>query len=1167
MNNKAIERYAKEARLKLIEQIKQKAYQYGITEKEIKEPEVSSENEQVINGITLDITKKKQRDDFIKKIDKDNYKTSYTQLIEEVAYTWFNRITAIKYLEVNDYLDHGIRVLSSTEKEKKTPDIIEKALRMDLDIEEGTYYNLIDKKSDNDIFRVLLIKQCNKLHEKLPFMFEKRQDYTELLLPDNLLDEDSVINKLNNIEEQDFNDVEVIGWLYQYYISDLKDKNIKKKKYKKEDIPSVTQLFTPHWIVQYMVQNSLGKLWLESKEEDNRQQKLKENWEYYLEPAEQTEEVKQKLKEITNKDLKPEEITFLDPACGSGHILVYAFDILYEIYKNNGYNPKVIVKNILEKNLYGLDIDKRAVQLAKFALMMRARQKDRKILDKKIKLNVLQVQKYQRPKYLKDIIENVIDKTKVDYDKDKLKETYKYLVETYENADELGSLIKVGEKDYKKIYEETKEIGQKSTIEDITYLLPLIRQADIMAKKYDVVVTNPPYAGNKFLDNCLKEYINKYYIDTKGDLYSVFIGLCLDKVRKNGYISMITIHTWMFIKSFENLRHKILTETNIDSMMHTGAATFTELRAFNVLSTCFIFKNSQIKNYIGKYVRLADYYSSEDKIDNFSNEENYYYKNQGIYNKIPQYPIIYWISNKQLKVFVKQKSLKEIATPRQGMATANNEYFLRSWHEVYFNKIGFNFKKSIDTIKTNYKWFPYNKGGNFRKWFGNNEFIVNWENDGYELKKFKRSALRNKDFYFKEGITWSLFGFENFSVRYKSFGFLFDVSGSSIFPPKEKLNYILGFLASKVSFSFLSILAPTVNFQIGNIGDLPINFNNEKKQIIDKIVEENINLSKKDWDSFETSWDFEKHPLVKFKDDVDTVKEAFENWSDIAKSQFNQLWENEEELNRIFIEIYGLEDELTPDVDKKDVTVRKANKKRDIKSFISYGVGCILGRYSLDEDGLAYAGGNFDSSKYETLIPDDDGIVTILDKDYFENDIVKRFVEFVEKTFGHEKLEVNLEYIASALSPRNGEQPRDTLRRYFETGSKFYNDHCKTYNKRPIYWKVSSGGRDPAFMAVIYLHRYNEDTLSTLRIKYLHKLQQMLKGEKEHLRNMITKGLASSDEAKYKARISDIDSKLEELVKFDEKLGHLADQRIKLDLDDGVKENYKKLEEILDSIR
>src|SRR6056297_616715 len=574
MNNKAIERYAKESRLKLIEQIKQKAYQYGITEKEIKEPEVSSEDELVINGITLDSTKKKQRDDFIKKIDQDNYKTSYTQLIEEVAYTWFNRITAIKYLEVNDYLDHGIRVLSSTENDKKTPDIIEKALRMDLDIKDEKYYDLLDKKSDNDIFRVLLIKQCNKLYEKLPFMFEKRQDYTELLVPDNLLDEDSVINKLNNIEEQDFKDVEVIGWLYQYYISDLKDKNIKKKKYKKEDIPSVTQLFTPHWIVQYMVQNSLGKLWLESKEEDNRQQKLKENWEYYLEPAEQTEEVKQKLKEITNKDLKPEEITFLDPACGSGHILVYAFDILYEIYKNNGYNPKVIVKNILEKNLYGLDIDKRAVQLAKFALMMRARQRDRKILDKKIKLNVLQVQKYQRPKYLKNIIDNVIDKTNIDYDKDKLKETYKYLVEVYENADEFGSLIKVEEKNYNEIYEVTKKIGQKNLMDDITYLLPLIRQADIMSRKYDVVVTNPPYAGGGNLPGKLKEYLKKEYKDSKKDLFSAFMEQCINLTQNNKFTSMVTMHSWMFLSSYEKLRENIINNQVIDTMLHLGTRAF-----------------------------------------------------------------------------------------------------------------------------------------------------------------------------------------------------------------------------------------------------------------------------------------------------------------------------------------------------------------------------------------------------------------------------------------------------------------------------------------------------------------------------------------------------------------------------------------------------------------
>jgi type II restriction/modification system DNA methylase subunit YeeA len=1153
MNNKSIERYAKEARLKLIEQIKQKAYQYGITEKEIKEPEVSSENELVINGITLDRIKKKQRDDFIKKIDKDIYKTSYTQLIEEVAYTWFNRITAIKYLEVNDYLDHGIRVLSSTEKEKKTPDIIEKALRMDLDIEEETYYNLIDKKSDNDIFRVLLIKQCNKLHEKLPFMFEKRQDYTELLLPDNLLDEDSVINKLNQIQEENFKDVEVIGWLYQYYISDLKDKNIKKKKYKKEDIPSVTQLFTPHWIVQYMVQNSLGKLWLESKEEDTRQQKLKENWEYYLEPAEQTEEVKQKLKEITNKDLKPEEISFLDPACGSGHILVYAFDILYEIYKNNGYNPKVIVKNILEKNLYGLDIDKRATQLAKFALMMRARQKDRKILDKKIKLNVLQVQKYQRPKYLKDIIENVIDKTNIDYNKDKLKETYKYLVETYENADEFGSLIKVEEKDYNKIYETTKELSQKSALENITDILPLIRQADIMSRKYDVVVTNPPYGGSNKLPPMLKSYINKNYSDFKKDIFAAFMIKMYSYNKNNGYLGVVTPYVWMFLSSFENLRNFILDKSYIDSLIQL------EYNAFEpacIPVATLTLRNSKV-NHTGEFIKLSDFrgyknqpIKTKEAVINPEVDYRYTAKTEN-FKKIPKKPISYWISNKIISLFEKEKKLEDIGKLNSGRSTdgKNDEYF-RFWSEVNNTKI--RFKKENDN---QYNWLPLNKGGKYRKWYGNLFYISN--------KEF----MKNFDNLFNKAITWSDINSGKFHCKVHNEGFLANNVSKRIFVKDKIFNYTLAYLNTVIADYLLSFMIPTLHYDVGYVGKLPIEYSEKQINLVNELVEKNINMSKKDWDSFEISWDFEKHPLVEFKEGADTVKEAFYNWSDFAKRQFNQLWENEEELNRIFLEIYNLEDEIKPDVKRKDIKLRKANKKKDIKSFISYGVGCILGRYSLDEDGLAYAGGDFDLSKYETFIPDDDGILTILDKGYFDNDIVKRFVEFVEKTFGHEKLEVNLEYIASALSPRNGEQPRDNLRRYFETGTKFYKDHCHTYNKRPIYWKVSSGGRDPAFMALIYLHRYNEDTLSTLRIKYLHKLQQMLKGEKEHLRNMITKGLASSDEAKYKARISDIDSKLEELVKFDEKLGHLADQRIKLDLDDGVKENYKKLEDILDSIR
>jgi type II restriction/modification system DNA methylase subunit YeeA len=703
-----------------------------------------------------------------------------------------------------------------------------------------------------------------------------------------------------------------------------------------------------------------------------------------------------------------------------------------------------------------------------------------------------------------------------------------------------------------------------------------------MSRKYDVVVTNPPYAGGRNLQGKLKEFLNKEYEDSKKDLCTTFIERCIDFTKKYKHTSMITMHSWMFLSSYENLRKDIINNQLIDTMLHLGTRAFPEIGGEVVQTTTFVFRNVNFKNFKGEFIKLVDYKNTEEKSTKtkeavLNPEVDYRYtaKTED-FKKIPGGNIGYWASEKIKRIFHNKKKLGDIYPIRQGMATSDNDRFLKRWYEVNLLKSGFNFNSRESAKNSLLKWFPYNKGGGYRKWYGNNEYVVNWKNDGYEIKKYrdyKNSVLSSSmgvaglPFIFKENITWSKIATGRLSVRYIPNGYLFDVSGCAIFDKKDKLIYTLGFLNTKILDLLISFLSQTINYEVGSIKLLPLIYNIKFKDTINSIINQNIQISKKDWDSFETSWDFEKHPLVEFKDGADTAKEAFENWSDFAKRQFNQLWKNEEELNRIFIEIYGLEDELTPDVDEKDVTVRKANKKRDIKSFISYGVGCILGRYSLDEDGLAYAGGEFDWSKYKTVIPDYDGIVTILDKDYFDNDIVKRFVEFVEKTFGHEKLEVNLEYIASVLSPRNGEQPRDTLRRYFETGSKFYKDHCQTYNKRPIYWKVSSGGRDPAFMALIYLHRYNEDTLSTLRIKYLHKLQQMLKDEKEHLRNMITKGLASSDEAKYKARISDIDSKLEELVKFDEKLGHLADQRIKLDLDDGVKENYKKLEDILDSIR
>lgn len=1160
MHNKKIENFARETRKTLINAIKQKAFQYGINEKEIKKTTVNSDNEIEVNGIVIDSKVNNQRSQLINHIDPKNQKQSFNQLIEEVAYTWFNRITALRFLEVNDYLDHGIRVLSTTESGKKTPDIVENVLSMGLDIDKEVYYDLVDNASDNELYKYVLLTQCNYLSSKLDFLFESTNDYTELLLPDDLLDKGSFIKKLvKEIPEEDFKDVEIIGWLYQYYISELKDKNIKKKKYKKEDIPSVTQLFTPHWIVQYMVQNSLGKLWLESHVEE-RQQKLKETWEYYLEPAEQSEEVKAKLKEIINTDLKPEDITFLDPACGSGHILVYAFDILYEIYEKNGYNPRVIVENILEKNLYGLDIDKRATQLAKFALLMRARQKDRSILDKDIHLNIASIEE-----------SNQIEDRTIEYFTEGLTEIHKEqvrsLINKFEDAKEYGSLLKIDNFDYETINnhlehllsnEELTTFYLEHEVEIKEKIKPLLQQGRIIMKKYDVVTTNPPYGGGRKLPKNLKSFLKKNYSDYKKDIFAAFINKMYDYSKENGYLGLVTPFTWMFISSFEDLRKFIINNSYFDSLIQL------EYNAFQpacIPVATFTLKKSKI-NHSGEFIKLSEFTGSKNQpiktkeaVLNSDVDYRYTAKTED-FKKIPGGNIGYWVSKNWIEN-LDSKKLSDNYSFASGITTGNDKKFLRYWFEIPIHDSTLHEKNS--------KWVPICKGGKFRKWYGNYEYVINWGSNGEILKEYSKASVSNSRNYFKSGITWGRTTSSKVSVRLKSDYLLYN-SESPLLIIDSDIEYILAYLNSNVTNYYLNVYNPTLHYQLSDMKGIPLLNFSDKNSIINK-SKTNINISKKDWDSFETSWDFENHPLIEYKKDVNIVEEAFNNWSEFAKNQFNQLWKNEEELNRIFIEIYGLEDELTPDVKEKDVTVNKADYKRDIKSFISYAVGCMMGRYSLDEEGLAYAGGAFNLDKYESYIPDQDGIVTILDKDYFDNDVVKKFVEFVEVTFGEKNLEVNLDYIASALSPKSSEQPRDTIRRYFQTGSKFYTDHCRMYNKRPIYWKVSSGGRNPSFEALIYLHRYNENTLSTLRVNYVHPLQRKLKIEKEHLEQMIVEADSKSDESTYKARISDINTILHDLVEFDEKLGHLADQQISIDLDDGVKENYKIFEDILDKIR
>jgi len=1162
MNKSAIKKFAVQARNQLIKEIDQKAYEIGIEKNKIHK----LENNAQIHGRTLNSTEINQRNKLIEEIDQKGYE----QVIDEVAYTWFNRFVALRFMEINGYLPTGVRVLSSKTDGKVEPDIIQEALNIDLDIEAERVHQFEDDNDTNGLYRYLLIKQCNSLNDIMPFIFEKIADYTEILLPNDLLKEGSVIrNLVENIDNIDWQDVEIIGWIYQFYISEKKDEVFGSKgKVKKEEIPAATQLFTPDWIVKYMVENSLGRYWLESNANDS----LKDNWEYYLEEAEQESEVKEELDKIRDRNINPEEITFLDPAAGSGHILVYAFEVLYEIYKSAGYMESSIPQLILNNNLYGLEICDRAAQLASLSVMMKARKKDSRIFEKEVDLNIVSIQESNVIK--QEAIDLLVDNIEESKYKNYLEKDLKYLVDLFQDAKNYGSILKIDQdisidlinKALNNLKESTIDLFGGLNREIVIELLPhLLEQYDIMKDKYDIVVTNPPYMGNGKMNKTLRTYLSNNYKEEKKDLFSVFITTCLNYCKNHKYVSMITMHSWMFLSSFESFRKKIINNFSLINMTHLGTNAFQEISGEVVQTTCFVLKNRYFKDYKGSFIRLINYKTSKKKKNAFLERNNIYNEiKQKEFLNIPSYNIVYWINKPLINLFSnKNNLLNNYIELVEGVHSRNNSYFLKRWYEVSYEDSG---------LHNNYedkKWVPINKGGTFRKWYGNNEYVVIWENNGYELKNYKKASIGSCNNYFNSGITYTAVTTKQNTFRYFPKGYLYDVSGPSIYVNNKRMElFLLGFLNSIVTYHITKMLNPTMSLQLGDVKSIPFQYN-EILQLdsLTKYVKENINISKRDWDSFETSWDFKKHPLLKYKNDSDIIEQSFNNWSEFAEEQFYQLKENEEKLNEIFIEIYGLEDELDPEVKEKDVTVRKADRARDIRSFMSYAVGCMLGRYSLDEEGLVYAGGEFDHSKYETFKADKDGIIPVLDKEYFDDDIVARFVEFVKVTFGEENLEENLEYIADALiegGTSGQDTARETIRRYFLFD--FIKDHTSEYNKCPIYWLFQSDGRGKAFNALIYMHRYDKGTVSRVRTDYLHELQNKIESEKVRLQNIIDSDLSGRQRTQAKKDLETLEKQTAELKEYDQKLNHLANQQIEIDLDDGVKENYAKFDEVLKNI-
>lgn len=1391
MDKTAIKNYAIWARTKLIEDIKYKASLLGITEKGIADAlpqsttqeqyfDIGTREPYAIRGVQI-AQRQSLAEAIKKKAQESDYLTAYNSIIEEVAYTWFNRVIAVRFMEVNDYLPCKIRVLSAVDG-RQEPDIVQNPFDAKLDYTSAEEELISQHQMNNEgdkLFNMLFVKVCNDLSKVLPQLFEAEQDYTELLLNISYTDQDGLIYKLvHDIPEDNFDvnavdeegkpvgQVEIIGWLYQYYNTEPKNETFallkKNVKITKERIPSATQLFTPDWIVRYMVENSLGRLVISGQlvvdsgqslvnSEEERIAKEKElaerfGWKYYLPEAKQDADVREQLNQLTTNNYSPETIKVIDPCMGSGHILVYAFDVLMQIYTQMGYTDKDAVLSILENNLYGLDIDKRAFQLAYFAVLMKARQYHKFILKKQPQCHIYAIAE-----------SNGINMKHLAYFGAQLDELAKpvalnqmqELIATLHDAKEYGSIISVADYDWDLLHQFAAEFdisGEMNLFDSFGIeatqqrLQELVAVGEVLAQKYEVVVTNPPYRGVADVDVKLADYIKTNYPDSKNDLFAVFMEVCHKMNVKNGYQAMITQHAWMFLSSFEKLRAKIQ-KLDIVDMAHLGARAFEEIAGEVVQTTSFILANKHVDGYKGTYCRLVEPTTQQGKEEMFLSQENRYIACSDNFAKIPGAPVAYWVSENVIKTFEYDK-IGDVAKPRQGLATGCNDIFLRYWDEVDCNKINFaaiSIKNAVESAK---KWFPYNKGGDYRKWYGNNEFIVNWEHDGNLIRNFKneqgklRSRPQNTDYYFKKSFSWSLITSGGISFRYKPNGFIFDVAGMSCFTDKN-LEYFLALCNTPVVDAYMKIIAPTINYQAGDIAKIPVIFKQECNEQVTALVKDNISFSKSDWDAFETSWDFTKHPLVVNSDQcivnrdssandqlttnhsslatsgqllvnsdssantqlttthypLTTIAQAYQRWEEETNARFAQLKANEEELNRIFINIYGLQDELTPEVEDKDVTVRKADLQRDIKSLLSYAVGCMFGRYSLDVEGLAYAGGEFsdqwvvisdqcyrrevvekyvaqelqraygleevnvtdgrdlsfseviaergviftfgsdeksssvDSIKYRRGISkklyegicelsfnsertkcgignatydlcspeilnaitsgssvelvqrgwqdadsidwqtihytlktnhygaDEDNVIPITDEDYFEDDIIGRLIAWLKVVYGAETLEENLRFIADALGT-SGDTARQKIRNYFLKD--FFKDHCKIYQKRPIYWLYDSGKQN-GFKALIYMHRYNADTSGQVRAEYLGKMEETYESEINRMQDIMDNG-AGREVALAGKRKEKLQKQLHECRDYDAVLGHIALASIAIDLDDGVKVNYVKVQ-------
>ena len=1195
MDKNAIKKYAVWARRELIERVSQRAMIYGITAKNAGDP-----NSESVNGHLLSQKEKCQRQALIQNIKAKGYE----QVMEEVAYTWFNRFAALRFMEVNGYLPSHIRVFTNDAGEFK-PQILAEAIHLELDgLDMNKVYELESANKSEELFKYLLIVQCNALNSILPGMFQRIDDYTELLLPDYLLREGSVIEQMITvIPEDDWTDqVQIIGWLYQYYNTEPKDAVFssfkKNKKVTKDSIPAATQLFTPDWIVHYMVENSLGRLWTEG----HPNEALKSEWKYYLEETEQETEVQAQLKSIRTKyaALKPEDIRCIDPCMGSGHILCVLFDTLIRIYEDYGYTHREAVSSIVENNIWGLDIDERAAQLSYFAVMMKARQYDRRFFSRKVQPHIYAIEESNGLNYNGDYADLLLDNTQ--------QEILNYMLDVFYDAKEYGSIIKVEKRDLDTFEKEWKQLADRSLnnlnlFEWYTYvrekILNIVHQMRALSQQYDIVVTNPPYMSNRNMGKATANYIQKHYKSSKNDMFAVFIEVVSSLTKSKGFYSMITQPSIITLSAFKKLRHKMITEQNFISLIHMGRGIF----GIDFGSTAFVLRNVALGGYVSEYFKLFERtfqyidpmdieqiyintksnheYAFDFDAYNKKNEETgeiedsfedigpsegriFYAVKQEEFLEIPDNPFAYWMAPELIEAF-SEKRIEDYATVTNGLFTCDNNRFLRLWHEVDYTNIFIDCDSRESNMCDHRRWYPYNKGGNYRKWYGNHEYVVDFRHFGrdistYRVESGQSASFPGQDFYFQPSLSWSFISAAKFGIRYYPKGFVFDIAGSSVFSKKKDNVYqILALLGSEVVAYALQIINPTMNYQAGNVRQLPVYDAVLENREIGTLAKENINYAREDWDSFEVSWNFRRHPLCCTSHS--TIKNAFSEWRESSNYRFLTVQENEKRINEILINIYRLEKYVKPFVDDKYITIQKANIETNIRGLISYAVGCMFGRYSLDVPGIAYAGGEWDSSRYTTFRPDMDAIIPICDDEYFEDDIVGQFVSFIDVVYGKDTREENLQFIAQALGGKG--TSREVIRNYFI--NEFYTDHLKVYQKRPIYWLFDSGKKN-GFKCLIYMHRYQPDTIARIRTDYVHEQQSRYRTTIAGLEQRID-GASTSERVKLSKQLSKLQAQAEEIRVYEEKIHHLADQMIKIDLDDGVKHNYEIFKDVLAKIK